>query len=155
MTDLIERLRKYAENPYFGSSAFLFHEAATALATERERAEKAEKERDEARGWAKDWQQIIDATCTVLELGALDPPRVVEAIRSKFEAAESSLAEARRLLKPFGDIAEAVFYNDGGREMNSHRSDDAAVWGFDRVELTYGHLRGVRRFLAQESNDGR
>jgi hypothetical protein len=88
MTDLIERLRKYAENPYFGSSAFLFHEAATALATERERAEKAEKERDEL-------------------LLALDrcPAGPVELLaqlsydRHRADRAEASLAEARRLLK--------------------------------------------------------
>lgn len=131
----------------------LLREAATALAQEREAREKAEKELgikaellteefresarradkimalkrelDEARGWAKDWRQIVEVTCTVLDLGMLDPPEVVEAIRSKFEALRASLAEATRLLKAALHHAET-------------EGDDTLV-------------TVVRRFLAQEA----
>jgi hypothetical protein len=103
MTDLIERLRKYAENPYFGSSAFLFHEAATALATERERAEKAEKERDER---LEELGRIIMAC----------PPGMRTSPASDgVKQLRTSLAEARRLLKAMLSNPDKISKDDARR----------------------------------------
>ena len=60
--------------------------------------------------------------------------------------AEASLAEARKALEPFVVLAGSVFrVDEDGREMNEAKRDDQAVWGHDRVEITYGHLRAARR----------
>ena len=130
------------------------------LATEREAREKAAlalaealNERDEARGWCRDWQSIAETSCTVLGLGLIDPPDIVEAIRSKFEAAESSLAEAKRLLKPFADFGKTDF---SGTAWANQTSEAAVLYHYGTdLKITLGDFRAAARFLAQESNDGR
>lgn len=53
-----------------------------------------DKELEEARAWAAGWQRVAETSCTVLGLGLLDPDKIVEAIRAKFEQAESALSTA-------------------------------------------------------------
>lgn len=92
--ELVARLRRadaalsalpsdaYAETPP-GS------DAASVIASQDERIASLERERDEARGWASGWQRIAETTCTVLGLDLIDPDKIVEAVRGKFEAAEA------------------------------------------------------------------
>lgn len=66
----------------------------------------------------------------------------------EMESAEARAKQAEELLKPFADLAAAVFrVDDDGRQMNEFKPDDRTVWGFDKANLTYGHLRAVARFL--------
>jgi hypothetical protein len=63
-------------------------------------------------------------------------------------AAESSLAEAKRLLKPFADAADC--HSDDKEFM----PDAMEIWRGGDVVITLGDLRAAR-FLSQESNDER
>jgi hypothetical protein len=73
---------------------------------------------------------------------------VISAQDAALASTQEEIARLTLALEPLAAIAAAVFYIDeDGREMNSHRPDDLAVWGFDRVELTYGHLRAARSLL--------
>lgn len=63
--------------------------------------------------------------------------------------------EMERALEPLVKLAAAVFHVDeGGREMNAGKPDDAAVWGFDRAMLTYGDLRRARAALSRRATTG-
>jgi hypothetical protein len=67
----------------------------------------------------------------------------------------AALDEALEVVKPINVLAQAVFHVDeDGREMNARRADDQGLYGFDRVELTYGHLRAARRFYEKHKGGG-
>jgi hypothetical protein len=131
--DLIERLKTMAADmreygPF--DAAKLLDEAATALATEREAREKAEKERDEL--------LLALDRCPA---GPVELRAQLSYDRHRADTAEASLAEARRLLKPFADTAD---------HFDGHVRDD------DTVEIAMRnirahHVRAVARFLSQEA----
>lgn len=126
-SDLIERASLLAANirkvhPHRAPTADFLDELRTALATEREAREKVEKERDEL--------LLALDRCPA---GPVELRAQLSYDRHRAEAAESSLAEARRLLT---EIAE---YNSG----------DGEVLG---ALYTLGQIRSsARRFLSQEA----
>lgn len=132
--DLIERLLKRkkidlsdidAVRDYLIDDSYLHHEVVdeiaslrTALATERDRAERAEKRADAN----ADHARLANANLKLASDASA-------ANLARAEAIEASLAEAKRLLKAALHHAET-------------EGDDTLI-------------TVVRRFLAQESNDGR
>lgn len=59
-------------------------------------------------------------------------------------AAEARVNELEAALEPFAKLADELFRIEDGREMNASKRDDAGVWGFDRVTITYGDFRAAR-----------
>lgn len=95
---IVERLREIADSPNSEPDKIRImiraaeaHDArsASVIALQDERIASLERERDEAREWASGWQRIAETTCTVLGLDLIDPDKIVEAVRGKFEAAEA------------------------------------------------------------------
>ena len=85
--------------------------------------EKLRRERDEARGWAKDWHNIVDLTCTVIGLGVLDAHEVVEAVRDKFAqaerratSAEAKIAQVREALQSLVRLSQFELDDNADRE---------------------------------------
>lgn len=130
------------------------------LATEREAREKAEKERDHMvrglsalvhcqsplarssmRSAAADLLAALNLKPS--DLGGDQSPFVTRA-----EAAEASLAEAKRLLRPFGV----------DNDLPTNLPDDTRLIitfaGQIVAHAKFGDFRDAARFLAQESNDG-
>lgn len=74
-----------------------------------------------------------------------DKANFIRQIATTLTAQSSTIASAREVIEPFKKLADELFRtDDDGFEMNSRRSDNDSVWGFDRVELRYGHLRAAR-----------
>jgi chromosome segregation ATPase len=113
----------------------------TALAIERERAEKAEKAAEQARVETGEAMLVIEQQDRDLEAvqGKL------ESVWNKSVSREASLAEAKRLLKPFADALDTL-----GRSR--HELDDRAnIRGIGPdLKVTMRDLRAAARFLAQE-----
>ena len=72
---------------------------------------------------------------------------VIADMAKRIAQLEARLAEAEKVIKPFCALAAEVF-REG---MNSRRKDDDGLWGFDRVTLTYGHLRAARDWLEKSA----
>ena len=62
------------------------------------------------------------------------------------ERAAKRIAELEAALEPLKALSDRVF-DDG---MNSSKTDDTALYGFDGVYITYGDLRRARAVLSQE-----
>jgi hypothetical protein len=136
MADLIERLTTPRRQLHrFGkmvdkSPPAIQREAAaeiaslrTSLSQEREAREKAERERDELRlvGTEKE-------------------------LRRERDDARASLAEAKRLLKPFADI---------GGGLGAAWLDHETHWSSIHDNIAVRDLRAAGRFLSQEPNHER
>lgn len=93
-------------------------------------------------------EEGCDADDTIMKLDAR-----TEAAEARVKAQAALIEQAREALEALGRLANEVF-RDG---MNSRRRDDDAVWGFDRVNLTYGALRLIQSTLTQfrESINGK
>jgi hypothetical protein len=202
MSDLIERLR--AATMGFDWSDIsddallpaipLLREAATALSQEREAREKAERKvqafRDDglvqaaiARQGAlqeerDEWQRRAERAENALP-GELER----RAQANYVTGLEASLAEAKRLLKPFADLARAIdeLAAAGQRKLQPEESaslsdreiadlvtpgsnivatDGRMAFGHDRqaakpVAITVDDVRAAARFLSQEPNHER
>lgn len=132
MADLIERLRAatmgFDWSDLSGNAMIpavpLLHEAIAALSQEREARERAERDRGAAIARAR----TAEADAELWQIQAEGK-----------QAAEASLAEAKRLLKPFARIAdcEPVTPDGASTIVNISRCRDAA------------------RFLSQEPNHER
>lgn len=132
----------------------LFGAICAALAIERERAEKAEKENvrlieDRARfpDRPDDIGRMIGCHFGNLKAGKDAADEHASNAFDRALRAESSLAEAKRLLKVFGDYANRLDAATRGFQVEPH--PDSHV---PRTDFTFGELRGAARFLAQEAD---
>ena len=80
------------------------------------------------------------------KLWHLDAPLIVRSV--------NALPELVKALEPLAAIANEVFRSyettpGTFREAYSDEPDDRPVWGFNRADLTYGHLRAARAALAK------
>lgn len=147
-SDLIERLHESAQYSDQLESTMLLEAAdeiaslRTALAAEREAREKAEKEAERLRAENERNRQGFEFHAGLAE------KKHARAI-----AAESSLAEAKRLLKPFADFGKTDF---SGTAWANQTSEAAVLYHYGTdLKITLGDFRAAARFLAQESNDER
>jgi len=145
MADLIERLRAatmgFDWSDLLDDAAIpavpLLREATTALSQEREAREKAEK--------------ALERQADEEDAAARAMAEVIQGLRNRATAAEASLAEAKRLLKPFAHEAR----EDEGQDRSdwAHAPDNELLASF--CDLTYGDFRAARDFLSQEPNHER
>jgi hypothetical protein len=124
-------------------------EAATALlalsaenAGMRELLERTERNRDMWKGQVD--RQAAALTEIRAELAVWQDAKHSSRWKRRAEAAEARVKEMEAALEPFAKLADELFRIDDGREMNASKRDDAGVWGFDRVTITYGDFRAAR-----------
>lgn len=138
MSDLVKRLRAYKE------PAPLRHDIAEAAATleaqaaeiERLRASELAKENERL----KQWIDLHRGDTMSLSNEVENFRSEMIAAESRAEKAESALAEAVEVMRPFAD--EAAKYDPDEGDSHEH------AWG--RLDLTIGHLRTARRFIASQ-----
>jgi len=131
--DLIDRMSRLAsrrEQEGIYTDAALVSESAARLA-------KAERALEEAKA------EIERMTPRYVAYDYLESPDRREMAEYRVSELERALEEAEKVIAPFFALATAVF-REG---MNSWREGDAGLWGFDRVTLTYGHLRAARKWM--------
>lgn len=150
MADLIERLRDHYRTDVgmaaetatdIADAAAEIASLRTSLSQEREAREKAERERDRLRENVKQQVHRKDVA------GAYR-----DEFKARAEAAETSLADARRLLKPFADYNAAT---DPGEWASDDGEIGEQIVGAYRRSIKLGDLRAAARFLAQEPNHER
>lgn len=129
-----------------------------ALKVQADEIERLTRELAEARGWAKGWHGIVDTVCTVLGLGTLDAPEVVEAVRGRFEAAtaRATAAEAReaaaiKALEPFSSIGELIELETEGFEDGDELSVMFHDYLFNRIPVSA--FRRAAALAQQEGQD--
>lgn len=98
--------------------------------------------------------QQADANMRVCFMSRAEDSEISEANAELIVRSVNALPELVKALEPFVAIANAVFnqYETAPgqfREAYSDEPDDRPVWGFNRTNLTYGHLRAARAALAK------
>ncbi len=142
IADRLERLAKRREDEGIYTDASLCREASSLLLAPAEAG---------VEGDAKPVGEIVSVEGSLGDMHVIrwasgHTPKVGD----KLYTHPSLLEECRKVLRPLAALAGAGFYVDeSGRELNATRPDDQPVWGFNRVELTYGHLRRCRAILTK------
>jgi hypothetical protein len=162
MADLIERLRERAESyraggPSSEHTASLLDEAAEKIdklmsayvdgydSAKSEYKEYLQKEYDEHEQTKAVLSQEREAREKAqLHMSAWEDSARINKARA--EAAEASLAEAKRLLKPFADI---------GGGLGAAWLDHETHWSSIHDNIAVRDLRAAARFLSQEPNHER
>jgi hypothetical protein len=157
MADLIERLRasdtlSRGENyePWVIPASELRLEAAAEIASLRTALATAEKELAGAKAMSDAHRE--HAQTAVEQCASLN--RLLSIAEANTSTAESSLAEAKRLLKPFREMLKTEF----SASVSDDRRITIGVSGAAMslvTKMTAGDFRAAARFLAQEPNHER
>ena len=185
VADLIGRIiaarDDFKNRDMFGARylADVLADAANALSSYRERLERAERERDEARqgernlseharrvaneaneafGVVEHVEEFWDACGYPSNRGHLTPAEQVSAIirerddaEARAQAAEAKVKEAGEIIAPFAAVAE---HDIGGDEADTDKFQPIHNAKYARAEiLTVGHLRAALRFTETQEGE--